>query len=629
MASQPPRGPSQSSPPSSARGRRDTFDALLERTFAEAKHDFAAAEFVAGQWVRRTWGEVDEASAVVAGALETFSLPPGSRVAVFAETSLDWVVIEFGILRAGCVLVPIYSTSGPDEVSHILKDSGAAALFVGKTGMLRGVDLSAALERELKLVVVLSGDVDHTVARGQVISDFAFRACARRPNSKLLRRGAHGEDDIAMLVYTSGTTGRSKGVMLSHRSILSTARALCEPSQGLMDVADHPLHFLPLAHVFAQMLVAMWVVNRPCMSFSRGIEHLLEDMSARSPTVFATVPRVLEKVYQKVVGEGSAAPGLKGWLFRMAVRCLESLADKRPRPALAWWIARRVVFPKIRARLSARLGGRVHHVACGGAPLAPNVRGLFEECGVQIFEGYGLTETVGCCVINNGAERPIGSVGRPIAGMELKIDADGEVLIRGTSVMAGYWNRPEETSAVLSSDGWFRSGDIGRVDEVGRLYITDRKKDLIVTSGGKKVAPQAVEMALKSCALVSQAFVVGDGRKFITALLTVNADSAIALVRQRGVVVADGAAFHKNPVVLEAIAEAVRAYNERAGSFERVRRYAVLAEDFTVEQGNMTVTMKLRRRAIEDQHRAALEAMYAEGDVATERVPSVFTMAEA
>jgi long-chain acyl-CoA synthetase len=324
--------------------------------------------------------------------------------------------------------------------------------------------------------------------------------------------------------------------MITHGNVIAASVG----TMGANFVADDDnlIFFLPLAHCFAQMQTCMWLMRGNTCIFARSIEKVVDDMGENHPTAFAGVPRLFEKVFNKVGGDGSAAPGLKGFLFRKTIFALERYAAAKAAGRSffsAWlWIGRRLVLPKVREKLLARMRGRMRWMASGGAPLSAPVMALFEECGFPIDEGYGLTECLACVAVNAGEVRPFGSVGTAIEGSEIRIAEDGEILIRGPGVSAGYGRLPEETRAVLDDDGWLHSGDIGHFGADGKLRITDRKKDIIVTAGGKNVAPQNAENAIKTCPLVSPIVVYGDRRPYLTAIVTVNEEAARALLASRG-----------------------------------------------------------------------------------------------
>jgi len=569
-------------------------------------------------WVGRRWEDIDrEVKSIALGLIER-GVRHGDRIAIMAPSSLRWFEAELAIFRAGGVLVPIYPTSGLADVEHVLTDSGTVAVFVADASQRARVASIRARIPKLAHVFVMDNDaeddaLDGVIAFDTLRSDLPLSTASARALLREAPSQTRG-DSLAMLMYTSGTTGRPKGVMITHENVLASANGLL--AAGFVTDDDEAIFFLPLAHCFAQMQACMWLLRGNPVIFARSIEKVVDDMGETNPTCFAGVPRLFEKVYNKVVGDGSAATGLKGFLFRKTIRALEGWAAARAlgETFFSLWllIGRVLVLPKVRQKLLARMGGRIRWMASGGAPLAPPVMALFEACGFAIYEGYGLTECMACATVNAGANRPLGSVGTPIEGCEVRLADDGEVLIRGAGVMVGYWNQPEATGAALDADGWLHSGDIGRIGDDGRLRITDRKKDIIITAGGKNVAPQNAENTLKTCPLVSQVVVYGDRRPYLTAIVTVNEENARAALRQRG---RDESALSyvelsKAPVVRAIIQEAFDRFNAGAGRFETIKRFVVLDHDLTLEGGDLTATLKLRRAAVVSRYAHVFDAMY-------------------
>jgi long-chain acyl-CoA synthetase len=439
--------------------------------------------------------------------------------------------------------------------------------------------------------------------------------CGGRTRTRaLLETIACRTDDLAFLVYTSGTTGRPKGAMITHGNHMACSFGVWDTK--LLQPHDTQIFFLPLAHCFAQMLLGVWFMAGAPNVFARRIETVVDDMGATNPTCFAGVPRLFEKVYNKVVADGSAAPGLKGFLFRKTIAAVEhwAVARSRGRRAHSFWlvVGRLLVLPKVRERLLARMGGRMRWMVSGGAPLSAPIMGLFDACGFDLFEGYGLTECMGPATVNCGPTKRIGSVGTTITGARVRIADDGEVLIHGAAVMRGYWNQPEATAKALDAEGWLHTGDIGALDEAGRLTITDRKKDIIVTANGKKVAPQNAENALKTCPVVSQVVVYGDRRSYLTALVTVSEEASRAHLRQRGEddLALDFPSVSKHPMIRALIQESFDRHNAHVGRFEQIRRFVVLDHDFTLEGGDLTATLKVRRDRIVARYAHVFEAMY-------------------
>jgi long-chain acyl-CoA synthetase len=577
----------------------------------------AAKSCVNEIWTERSWTSLDDEVRVLAAGLRAWGIEKGQRVAVMSATSLPWVLVELAIFSVGAVVVPIYPTSGIGDVEHVLNDAGACLAFVADAEQLARIDEAWQRAPSLARVVVMNDDLGPTPREDvDALTTLRDEGALAGEGSRSEQEFSCASSDLAFLVYTSGTTGRPKGAMITHGNHMACSYGVY--ALGLLTSKDTQIFFLPLAHCFAQMLLGVWFLAGAPKVFARRIETVVDDMGATHPTCFAGVPRLFEKVYNKVVTDGSAAPGLKGFLFRKTIAAIELSAAARARGKrfTSFWlfVGKLLVLPKIRERLVARMGGRMTWMVSGGAPLAAPIMGLFDACGLNLYEGYGLTECMGPATVNVGADRRIGSVGRAIEGMTVRIADDGEVLIKGPAVMRGYWNQPEATRNAIDDDGWLHSGDIGEIGADGRLAITDRKKDLIVTANGKKVAPQNAENALKTCPLVSQVVVYGDRRPYLTALVTVNEDTSRAFLRQRGV---DDARMSfpevsKHPAVRALIQESFDRHNVHVGRFEMIRRFVILDHDFTLEAGDLTATLKVRRDRIVNRYADRFTAMYEE-----------------
>ena len=590
----------------------EAFDRMVE----DRRNRSAIRVHDGERWVERTWGAIADEAERVALGLSEHGVRAGDRVSIMAPSSLQWIVVEVAVFRLGAVVVPIYPTCSDADAEHSLANSGAKVLFVANGELLERVEPMRARVPDLERFVVMNDDPTaaraHTSAYAALLGDDTGSRALR---NEVGRSGAAltGES-IAMIMYTSGTTGRPKGVTLLHRNLLMSAEGLLRSEIVYDD--DVPIFFLPLAHCFAQMLVTMWFLRGNPAVMARSIEKVVDDMGETHPTCFAGVPRLFEKVYNKVCADGSVAPGLKGFLFRKTIEALARMAKARAagRSSFSLWlvIGRKLVIPKIREKVLARMGGRMRWMASGGAPLSPVVMAFFEACGFAIYEGYGLTECMACATVNAGADRALGSVGKPIRGCEVTIASDGEVLIRGSNVMSGYWKLPEATASVIDHEGWLHSGDIGAFGADGRLRITDRKKDLIITANGKNISPQNIENALKSSTILSQVVIYGDRRSYLTALATVSEEAARGLLAARGEDPSslDYEAISKHAVVRAEVQQAFDRFNAQAGRFETVKRFVVLDHDLTLEGHALTATLKLRRSHVVARYAHVFDAMY-------------------
>ena len=574
-------------------------DCLLHKVDGEYR-PIATAELV--DRVRRT-----------ARALEKLGVVAGDRVALMAENGPHWPTVDFATLCRGAASVPIYPTLLPEQAAYIVADSGAKVVVVQTAEQLAGLRERRDRIPGVQKLVLIDGEpggdeattLDALLADGDDADPTAFEEHARRT----------GPGDLASLVYTSGTTGQPKGVMLTHRNFVSN---ICT-AMGLVDFrADQTsLSFLPLAHVFERMIDYCYFYKGVSVAYAESVQTVPQNMLEVRPHVFVSVPRVYEKFHAKVQDTIAAAPPVRQKLFRWAVGVgRESLrwTLKGEHPSgllgLKYALANALVFRK----LKERLGGRFEYAVSGGAPLAHDLAEFFWSVGIEIYEGYGLTETSPVISVNAPGITKLGTVGRPIPGIEVKIAEDGEILTRGPHVMKGYFNKPEATAEVIDEEGWFHTGDIGEIDADGYLRITDRKKEIIVNAYGKNVAPAPIENALKSSRYVSQAVVIGDRRKFLAALLVPDVEALSAWAKGQGIAAAGAESLIEDHRVRELIAAEVAAVNEELASYERIVAWELLPEEFTLEGGELTPTQKIKRRVIHEKYGDRIERMYAEAE---------------
>jgi long-chain acyl-CoA synthetase len=573
-----------------------------------------------GAWKSVSWGAIRDEVRRLSAALVGQGVKPGDRVAIFAGTSLRWCVVDLAVSAARGVTIPIYASNTPDEVEYILEHSGASLLFVdddvadGKQpGRLSRVRACIGRTPGVKRVVVFDGPTAGTeipyrdfIAKGDAVEK-------ADPKGFETRVAAIKMSDPCLFIYTSGTTGNPKGVQLTHGNWAYEASATAQ--MGLMLPDDSVMLFLPLAHSFAQVVKTVWLSMGFRMIFSRGTEKLMADLAETSPTILPSVPRIFEKVYEGVVSNGSAAKGLKGRLFRWAMRLFDEYVDARVQgreySSFSFALAQRLVFSKVRATLDQKLGGKMRIFVSGGAPLSRKIAYFFDLLGYQVLEGYGLTETSAAATCNRPGKVKIGTVGIPIPGCEVKIASDGEILIRGPNVMAGYYKNPEATQEAMAPEGWFRTGDIGEIDADGSVRITDRKKDIIVTAGGKNVAPQNIENSLKTRPIVSQAMVYGDKRKYLSVLICINEGAAQKVVAAAGGPPAQSyAELSKRPEVVKAVQATIAEFNQNEPPYNQLKRFAVMDHDFTQETGELTPTLKVKRKACTLKYQAILDGLY-------------------
>ncbi len=592
---------------------------LLERT---VQSQTVAAKYKKnGVWQDMSWSQILEEVKTLSAALVAEGVKPGDRVAIFAGTSLQWVIADLAISAASAITIPIYASNTPDEVRYILQNSESAYLFVdsdendGKqagraTRARQRLDQCPSVKKVFLFEGAPKGEREETLAELMKRGEAAHKA---NPSAFDDRVSAVSADDPALYIYTSGTTGDPKGVILTHGNWTYEAEGVGKI--GLMTPQDSVMLFLPLAHSFAQVVKAAWLGMGFTMVFAESVDKLLPNLVETRPTILPAVPRVFEKVYNSVVATGSSSPGLKGKLFRWAFRLFDQYVDAKNQGrefnSLQFALAQKLIFSKVKASLDEKLGGNMRLFVSGGAPLSRKIAYFFDLIGFKVLEGYGLTETSAATCVNLPNKIKIGTVGPPLPGTEIKIAADGEILMRGPGVMKGYYKNEAATAEALEPDGWFHSGDIGELDADGFVRITDRKKDIIVTAGGKNVAPQNLENSLKTFPIVSQAMVHGDKRKYLTALICISEESARKLLTDKGVTPpASYAELAEHPAVRDAVQAAVNGVNADQPSYQTVKKFHLMDHDFTQESGELTPTLKVKRKVVTQNSKALLDAMY-------------------
>ncbi|WP_432829280.1 AMP-dependent synthetase/ligase [Dactylosporangium sp. CA-092794] len=568
----------------------------------------------AGEPVWLTWRQVDERARAIGAGLTTLGIQPEDRVAVLANTRVDWVVADLGIMLAGAATTTVYPTTEPEEAVYIVADSGSKVVIAenaAQAAKLDGADLP-----NLRAVVLIDGAPSGTEAiKTMSLADLeAAGRAAIDADPELLDRIVAGIDGdrLATLIYTSGTTGRPKGVELLHAGWVW--QGYTQGSTGLLGADDLQYLWLPLSHSFGKTLLCGIVyVGLPTYVDGR-VDKLVDNLGKIKPTVMCAAPRIFEKVYNRVVTGAQADGGAKWKIFTWSVGVGKRasalrLAGREPGGPLKLQhaVADRLVFSKLRARL----GGRMRVMVSGSAPLSPEIGEFFFAAGLPILEGYGLTETSAGNFVNPEAGPRIGTVGQPIGDLRAKLDTDGEVLIKGTPVMRGYHNLPDETAAAFTEDGWFRTGDIGEFDDQGYLRITDRKKDLIKTSGGKYVAPSYIEGLFKSvCPYTSQAIVVGQARNFVTMLVTLDPDAIKGWAEGTALSGKSYAEIAASPEAHALVEGYVKELNAKLNRWETVKKFAILTRDLSIEDGELTPSLKVKRRVVEKSFAADIDRLY-------------------
>ena len=549
----------------------------------------------------------------VALGLAAAGIRPGDRIALLSENRPEWSIVDLAILSLGAINVPIYTTQAIDQIEFILSDSGAKAIFISNRRLYKHSQPALA-NRQLEHLIFfdpeVAEDIPHAVALAHLEQKGKEHA-AERPDALDAYQRAIRPDDLATIIYTSGTTGEPKGVMLTHNNFMSNVLSI---AKGLPIVStDVALSVLPLSHIFERAGFYVFCYCGVSVYYCASFDQVGENLREVAPTIMTAVPRLFEKVYHKIIKKGMAEKGFKKSVFMRSLDVGQrygELKDKRrwisPQLRLKQGLASKLVFSKWRAGV----GGRLRYFVSGGAPLSPALSYSYLAAGIPILQGYGATETCIVCA-NRPGNNHVGSVGIPFDGIELKIAEDGEILVRGPNVMRGYYGQPEATAQVIK-DGWFYTGDVGHMDKDGRLYITDRKKDLFKLSNGKYVAPQLIESLLKQSEFVSQVVVVGTGRKQPVALIVPdweNLNEALVAAGEKDVA-KDRTALAKHPAAVKIVQQDVSSLTSSLTDYERIRRVALLPNEFTIDGGELTPTLKVKRRVIDERFADVIESLY-------------------
>ena len=555
--------------------------------------------------------------AALSTAFVELGVKPGDRVGLFSANRPEWHTADFAINGSGAVTVPVYFNESPDRMAYILKHCGAKVVFVVGAPQLQKLLAVRASLPELEQIIVANGG-DHLPSECLCYETLIAGASAADVSSYRLRASQVLPGQLASLIYTSGTTGEPKGVMLTHTNFCSNVHDVgldfhVNPAE---DVA---LSFLPLAHVYGRTLDYIYIFGGATLAYVESVDAVAQALLEVRPTITAAVPRFFEKIYARLVEKGSQSTGVKRMLFDWAMRVAEMSAQWRAgksHPNLAVTLQRKLADMLVYRKIRMGMGGRLRLISSGGAPLSKELAEFFWAVGIPIYQGYGLTET-SPIVSSNYPENRMGSSGKPIPNVQVRAAEDGEILVKGPCVMQGYYKNPAATREVLTEDGWFRTGDIGYVDKDNYLFITDRKKDLIKTAAGKFVAPQPIENALKTSPYILNAMVVGDKRKFIVVLIVPNPATVAAKAADQGIKFASHAELAAHPWVRSLIDAEIKRLTVHLAQYETIKRFALLPEDFTFDNGSLTFTLKLKRRVVEQQYAAVIESLYA--DVAEPR----------
>ncbi len=585
---------------------------LVERV-AETPHADAFTFPAATAWETVSWQEFGDRVSVLAAGLLALGVSSENRVGILCNTRYEWILADMAVMRSGGATTTVYPTTLAEDVAYILADSDTQVVFAENAEQVDKLATVRDQMPSLRAVVVIDGegDGDWVLSLGE-LEDRGRAHLKEHPGSVDEATYAIQPDHLATLIYTSGTTGRPKGVELLHRNWTYEGAAI--QGMGLLSDRDIQYLWLPLSHSFGKMLLSAQLQLGFLTAVDGRIDKIVDNLALVRPTFMAGAPRIYEKVYARINQMQEAEGGVKKRIFDWAVgvgrRHIRGQVTGEPAGlgvGTQYKIADRLVFSKIRARL----GGRIRYLVSGSAALAGEVQEWFNAAGLTLLEGYGLTETSAATSMTRPTSLAFGTIGHPLPGTEISIAADGEILVRGGGVMRGYHNKPEQTAEVFPGDGWFATGDIGEIDEAGRVKITDRKKDLIKTSGGKYIAPSLIEMRFKVlCPIASQMLVHANNRNFASALVALDPEALADWAAMKDITGKEYPQLTQDPAVRAFVQECIDQLNEGLNRWETIKKFTILGEDMTVEDGTLTPSMKLKRRAVEDRYQELLDGMY-------------------
>jgi long-chain acyl-CoA synthetase len=571
------------------------------RVFLKSKRDKA--------WRDHSWTEVSEAAARMRAGLHKLGARPGDRVAILSENCPEWIITDQAVLGAGGVIVPLYTTSGIEETQHVLEDSGTQIVAAGSDEMVKKILSLAPHLPNLKTIVALHRDAAAAPANGGPAVVPLAAMSAEQPAAI----GEGSRADLATIIYTSGTTGVSKGVMLTHGNILTNAEDSLEVL-GLGDT-DMTLSFLPIAHSFERTAGYYTVMLAGAtIAFAEGLAQIASNLVEVNPTIVLTVPRLLEVIHGRVMKTVESSPAIRQRIFHTAVAVGSRAAEYRARgasvpPHLAFAMAlfRRIVF----ARIQGLFGSRLRYLISGGAPLPIEINRFLSAAEIPIVEGYGLTEAAPVVSVNLKGHNKVGTVGRPLRRIEVKLEADGELLLRGPNIMKGYYNREQDTAETIDADGWLHTGDIAAIDDDRYIKITDRKKEIIVLSGGKNISPAYVENKLTHDSLIAQACVFGDRQKHLGALIVPNIENLAHFLKENALEGKPAEEIASSPALRKLIQQRVYEVNKQVSDVEAIVKFKILANPFTQENGELTPTLKLRRKMVQQHYKDEVDDLFA------------------
>ncbi len=595
-----------------------TINQVFRNRSDRFKDTIAVEKKLGGVWESASWTEYYERSRATGLGMYELGVRKGDRVSLLSENRLQWLYTDMGTLGIGAVLVPIYTTLTAEEAEYIVENSGSKVLIVEDAEQLEKAfhvkEKCPALE---KVVVMDEGAISEKkdfLMSFDELMDLGRKKQESDPGLYENLSSDVAPGDLASIVYTSGTTGVPKGAMISHKNIMAIVDALHKIEPHYADENDNIVAFLPLSHVFQRIaghFYGLYVGIRA--SYSENLDSLLDDFSEKKPTVLLAVPRVLEKVYQRITGQVEESSALKKMIFywgqKVGNRISELREARKPVPFLTG-IKYRIAYKMIFSKLMERLGGRVRWMTASGAPTAKEIIRFFNAAGIMVIQGYGMTEATAPVTMQNMAHYTIGTTGAPIPCNEVKIADDGEILVKGDNIISGYWQMPEESKEAFTDDGWLMTGDIGYLDENGFLLITDRKKDLIITSGGKNVAPQKIENLFKSDPLFTQFVVVGEKKKYLASLCNINLESAERIAGERNISFDKPEDLLDDEKFIAVVQEHVDELNRHLARYETIKRFSIVKHEFSQETGELTPSLKVKRKVILEKYGDLIDSMY-------------------
>jgi long-chain acyl-CoA synthetase len=567
-----------------------------------------------GRWVPISSAEVLQRARSIAAGLYSLGTRRGDRVAILSESRPEWTLTDAGCIFAGAIDVPIYPTLTPAQVQYILKDSGARMLLLANETKLREIEpiLSNCPAVE-HLIVFEKGSASKSAAISLEQLEARGQAFARQQRELMRELELQAKpDDLATIIYTSGTTGEPKGVMLTHGNLVSN---LVDSSGHFsFGVDDSALSVLPLSHIFEREAMYMYLYRGMAVYFAESLETIGPNLREVHPTILVGVPRIFEKIYarirQRAVEQGRASVMVLNWAVDVGKNYARHLLENKRVP-LGLRVQHKLASKLMFSKWKAALGGRIRLLVSGGAALPEELALIYIGAGIPIIQGYGLTETSPVITASSIDVNRVGTVGKPIRNVQVRIAADGEIETRGPNVMRGYYNKPDETRAVFTEDGWFKTGDIGTIDTDGFLRITDRKKELLKTSGGKYIAPQPIEQLIKGSPFVNQVVLIGNGRRFPAALIVPDWERVESYAQLKGIEMRDHAQLCKHPRIIDLFERQVAALTSELAQFEKVKKIGLLENELTIEGGELTPTLKVKRRIVDEKYRDVIDALYA------------------